>query len=293
MTAAEIVFLVLLVLAAGFLSYNVQRLARYAALGRHENRLDHPLERLRNLIFIGFAQSKILRDPVAGLMHATVFWGFLVLTLGSIEILIQGLFSDFTYDFLPGPIYAAYVLSQELFALFVLGAVAWLFYRRLVIKPKRLQGDQIHHGDALFILSMIAALMLTLLFTGGFEAHLGPDRIPASRIISRFLGATLFGWMSHDAAETGRAISWWIHAVLLLFFANYLPYSKHLHVFTSLPNTFFSNTSGPGPRGVMRHMDLEAEDAEQFGAADIEHLSWKALVDGYSCTECGRCTGKS
>jgi Fe-S oxidoreductase len=79
-------------------------------------------------------------------------------------------------------------------------------------------------------------------------------------------------------------------AMLLLVFANYLPYSKHLHVFTSLPNTYFSNTSGPGVRGVMRPMDLEAEGAEQFGAADVEHLSWKALLDGYSCTECGRCT---
>jgi Fe-S oxidoreductase len=290
-TPGEIVFLVLLVLAAGFLSYNLQRLVRYARIGRPEFRLDHPVERFRNLLLIGFAQSKILRDPTAGLMHATVFWGFLVLTLGSIEILIQGVLNGFTFDqILPGPLYALYVISQELFAVFVIGAVGWLLYRRLVIRPKRLQGDQIHHGDALFILSMIAALMITLLLTGGFEAHTGPDRVHPARLVSRFLGATVLAWLSTDAAHTAQQVSWWLHAILLLVFANYLPYSKHLHVFTSLPNTFFANTSGPGQPGVMRYLDLEAEGAEQFGASDVDHLSWKALLDGYSCTECGRCT---
>ena len=290
MTAGNIIFLVLLVLAAGFLSFNIQRLVRYARIGRADYRLDHPVERFRNLLLVGFAQSKILRDPVAGLMHATVFWGFLVLTIGSLEVLIQGVVQGFSYDFLPGPLYALYLFSQEAFAIFVLGAVGWLLYRRLVIKPKRLQGDQIHHGDALFILSMIAGLMLTLLFTGGLEAHTGPDRAHPAQLISRVLGGTLFAFLSPEAAHVGREISWWSHALLLLVFANYLPYSKHLHVFTSLPNTFFSNTSGPGPIGTMRFIDLEAEGVEQFGASDVEHLSWKALMDGYSCTECGRCT---
>jgi Fe-S oxidoreductase len=86
-----------------------------------------------------------------------------------------------------------------------------------------------------------------------------------------------------------HAVSWWTHAVAVLGFLNYLPYSKHLHVIVSLPNTFLSNTSGPWPR-VMRPMDLEDENAEQFGASDVEHLTWKNLLDGYSCTECGRCT---
>ena len=87
-----------------------------------------------------------------------------------------------------------------------------------------------------------------------------------------------------------RDVSWWSHALLVLGFLNYLPYSKHLHVLVSLPNVCFSNTSGPGQVGVMRAMDLEAENAEQFGASDVEHLSWKNLLDGYSCTQCGRCT---
>ena len=92
------------------------------------------------------------------------------------------------------------------------------------------------------------------------------------------------------ALAVGRDTSWWAHALLILGFLNYLPYSKHLHVLTSLPNTYLSNTSGPGQKGVMRYMNLEAEDAEQFGASDVTHLTWKNLLDGYSCTECGRCT---
>ncbi len=96
--------------------------------------------------------------------------------------------------------------------------------------------------------------------------------------------------MSDHSLTVGRDTSWWFHALLILVFLNYLPYSKHLHVITSLPNTYLSNTSGPGVKGAMRYMDLEAENAEQFGAADVTHLRWKNLLDGYSCTECGRCT---
>ncbi len=96
--------------------------------------------------------------------------------------------------------------------------------------------------------------------------------------------------MSVETAHTVSRVAWWFHAVLILYFLNHLPGSKHLHVLTSLINVWFSNTSGPGTVGAMRPMDLEAENAEQFGASDVEHLSWKNLLDGYSCTECGRCT---
>jgi Fe-S oxidoreductase len=263
--AAESFYLILLGLAAGFFFYNAQRLVSYLRIGRPDERTDHPLVRTRNLISIGVLQSKILRDPLAGAMHALVFWGFIVLTVGSAEILIQGIVPSFTYAMvLPAWMYMGYVLSQKAFAVFVLGAVAWLFYRRLIIRPKRLQGDKLEQWDALLILSMIAALMITLILMNG----LGPIAAP-------------LGW--HDAM-------WWTHVILLLAFLNYLPYSKHLHVLTSLPNVYLSNTSGPGTIGAMRPMDLEAEGVEQFGASDVTHLPWKDLLDGYSCTECGRCT---
>jgi Fe-S oxidoreductase len=289
-TLGNVVFLAILVLASAFFAYNAQRLLRYmTAVGKPESRGDDVPARLWNLLSIGFGQSKILRDPIAGFMHASVFWGFCVLTIGSIEILIQGIAAGFTYEwFLPSWLYGIYGLSQELFALLVLGAVSWLVYRRLVIKPKRLQGDEVHRWEAVVILCWIALLMITLLLNGATESIYAPDEVNGARLVSRALGAAL-GFLSPDAARTLHDVSWWTHALALLGFLNYLPYSKHLHVIVSLPNTYLSNTSGPWPK-AMRPMDLEDENAEQFGASDVEHLTWKNLLDGYSCTECGRCT---
>jgi Fe-S oxidoreductase len=289
MTAQNVTFLIVLVLALGFFALNAQRLFGYMRIGLAEDRSNDPLRRLRNVLVIGIGQSKILRDPIAGASHAFVFWGFIVLTLGTIEIIVQGVVPGFTYGFLPSPLYAAYALSQDVFAVFVLGAVGYLLYRRLVIKPKRLQGDNLEHWDALFILSMIAALMVTLFTTYAFQEAARPGTVPEAKIISTGIAMGLAG-LSPAALETGYQINWWLHALLILAFLNYLPYSKHLHVATSLINVFFSNTSGPGQVGVMRPMDLEAPEAEQFGAADVQHLRWKNLLDGYSCTECGRCT---
>ena len=286
----NVAFLFVLVAAFGFFSYNAQRLVRYLGTGHGERRTDHPWTRLRNVVVIGIGQSKILRDPVAGPLHASVFWGFVVLTIGSIEILIRGVFPAFGFDrILPTPVYGLFLLSQELFAGLVLAAVAVLLYRRLVVKPKRLQGDKVHSGDAVFILSMIAALMITLFITATFERVVGARHSAAFEPVSSVLAMTVRS-VPTGAAATLANVSSWVHALLLLIFLNYLPYSKHLHVITSLPNTYFSNTSGPGQVGIMRPMDLEAEGVETFGASDVTDLSWKNLLDGYSCTECGRCT---
>ena len=293
MTAENVIFLAVLLLAVGLFSYNVQRLVHYMrTVGQAEDRTDHPAVRVRNLISIGLAQTKILRDPGAGILHALVFWGFLVLGAGTVELLARGVVPGFDFgDFLPRPLYQLFLLSQELFALLVLAAVGLLLYRRLVVKPRRLQGDRIHSGDAIFVLAMIAGLMVTLFLIGGYEGVHAPDAVGFFRPVSLALTRTFTGLgLSPDAAMTGESASFWAHGLLILYFLNHLPYSKHLHVVVSLPNVYLSNTSGPGQVGVMRAMDLEAEGAEQFGAADVTHLSWKNLLDSYSCTECGRCT---
>jgi Fe-S oxidoreductase len=133
---------------------------------------------------------------------------------------------------------------------------------------------------------MIGGLMVTLLLTNACQFVLDPAR-SAPRRLFRARRRVLGRIDPHPA--TLAVVFWWMHALLIITFLNYLPYSKHLHVATSLINVYLSNTSGPGQKGVMRAMDLEAE-VEQFGASDVEHLSWKNLLDGYSCTECGRCT---
>jgi len=289
LTAENVIFLCVIVVAAGFFSLNVQRLVQYMRLGKPEDRSDHPFLRTWNVLRVGIAQTKILREPVAGVMHATIFWGFMVLTAGTTELLIAGVFPSFSYArLLPSALYKGYELSQDAFAVFVLGAIAFAYFRRLVLQPRRLQGDNVEHLDAYIILGMIAGLMVTYLLAGGFLAVARPGAVQAPRFASLAV-ATVFSRVDPDAAWVAYRVSWWSHALLVLAFLNYLPYSKHLHVVSSLFNVFFSNTSWKGERAVMRPMDLEA-DVEKFGAADVEDLTWKNLLDGYSCTECGRCT---
>jgi Fe-S oxidoreductase len=288
MSGSNILFAFILTLGAGFFALNVQRLVSYMRIALPDNRTNDPFVRLANVVKIGIAQAKIFRDPVAGAMHATIFWGFMVLTAGTVEILIQGVFRAFSYELiLPKPIYILYSLSQDGFALLVLGAICFAFFRRLVLHPKRLEGDKLEHTDALIILGMIGGLMVTLLLANAFQFVLNPSTIGPEKFVSRGIGMAVAPLSPY--APRLQHFFWWAHALLILTFLNYLPYSKHLHVATSLINVYFSNTSGPGQKGVMRSMDLEAE-VESFGAADVEQLTWKNLLDGYSCTECGRCT---
>ncbi|MDX2184923.1 MAG: (Fe-S)-binding protein [Gemmatimonadaceae bacterium] len=293
MTVSQLVFAIVFVFALGFFSYSAQRLIAYLKIGKADPRTDHVGTRLKNLALIGFAQTKILRERGAGISHALVFWGFLVVTVGTAEQMVQGFVPSFELaKILPRPLAVAFLFSQELFALGILGAVSWLIYRRAFAPPRRLRGegkgDPVHHGEAILILSIIATLMLTIYIKTGFELVAEPLRDAFGQPIAAMIAAAFAGTVDQDTAHIISRTAWWTHALLVLVFLNLLPYSKHLHVLTSLINTYFSNTSGPGAVGAMRPMDLEAE-TDVYGASDVEHLSWKALLDGYSCTECGRC----
>jgi len=289
MQPGNVVFLLILVLALGFFSYNVQRLLSYLWIGKEDDRGGHPLVRLRNVVTVAFLQKKILRDPVAGPMHALIFWGFVVLTVGTIELLLQGSFPSFSFAFLPAPLYRFYSASQDVFGVLVLGAIAFAFYRRLVLHPERLEGDKLEHTDALIILGAIGALMVTMFASNSLQLVLDPNSITRDKFISLALAGGLSG-IPESVASGAHGVVWWTHALLVLAFLNYLPYSKHLHIVSSIPNVYLSNSQGPGPKGVIRFLDLEEENAEQFGAADVDQLTWKDLLDGYTCTECGRCT---
>jgi Fe-S oxidoreductase/nitrate reductase gamma subunit len=283
------IFLVVLLLAAGFFSYNVQRLLSYLRIARPEDRGGDPLVRLRNVISVALLQKKILRDPVAGPMHALIFWGFCVLTAGTIELLLNGSFPAFSYAFLPAPLYSFYSISQDVFGVLVLAAIAFAFYRRLVMHPPRLEGDKLEHSDAYLILGAIGGLMITMFAANALELARDPDSITRAKVLSLALSMPLSG-LPAGVLAPAHAVFWWTHALLVLAFLNYLPYSKHLHIVSSIPNVYLSNSQGPGPKGVIRFLDLEAENVEQFGAADVDQMTWKDLLDGYTCTECGRCT---
>jgi Fe-S oxidoreductase len=290
MAASQVVWLFIVILSLGFFSYNVQRLIGYLRLGKADDRTDGLATRFKNFLEIGIFQKKIFRDGVAGPMHAAIFWGFAVLTAGTIEFIVRGVFPHFSYRaFLPQWLYGFYAVNQDLWGIVVLAAVGMALWRRLTKRVARLQGAETHAGDPLLILSWIALLMVTMFGTHAFEILLEPGSPHTAKPLSVALAGLLSG-LGDGAQHAGLALNWWVHGLAVLGFLNYLPYSKHLHVIASLPNVWLSNTSGPGPVGVMPKMDLEAEDAEVFGASDVQHLTWKNLLDGFACTECGRCT---
>src|SRR5512139_4073938 len=215
MESSNVLFLFVLVVAVACFSFSAQRLYRFLRIGKDETRWNGVGRRAWNLLSIGIAQRKILRDPVAGPLHALVFWGFVVLTTGSIEILVRGVAPALSFErLLPPALYGLFLLSQEAFAIFVLGAVSVLLYRRIVVKPARLQGDNVHSGDAILILSMIAGLMITLILTSPFGRVLDPRLPMALQPVSGPV-AMAFGWVTPQAAATLRDANWWAHALLI------------------------------------------------------------------------------
>jgi Fe-S oxidoreductase len=291
MTPRSGLFLLVVVASFGLFAFSAWRLLQQLRIGKlDDSRWGDVGTRLGNFFSIGIFQRKIFRDGIAGPMHAAIFWGFCVLTAGTIEFLVAAVFPGFSFSrFLPYGLYRFYTINQDVWGALVLAAVALALSRRLTGSVKRLKGAETHPNDPLLILSWIAMLMLTMFGTEAFHMVAVKEAATAEFRPISYVIALAFSGMSAGAAETAHASQWWMHGLLVLGFLNYLPYSKHLHVVASLPNVYLANTSGPGVIGAMKPMDLEG-DVEQFGAKDVEHLSWKSLLDGFACTECGRCT---
>ncbi len=285
MTTKNIIFLVLLLVAFVVFAFSVRRLVRYLKLGQPEDRFDQPWLRLRKMLIVAIAQSKILREPLAGVMHALIFWGFLVLLTAVLESIGEGLASGFSFHFLGG-LYEPLVFMQELFAGLVVLAVITALYRRYVLRPKRLELEGHSRLDATFILMMILLIVISMIGQDAARQILEGGSPSAGRFLSGAI-SPVFASMTLDAVRVWYEVFWWTHIGIVLVFLNYLPYSKHLHVLTSVPNVYFSSLK---PRGALKPINLEAENVEKFGASDVEDLTWKQLLDGYTCTECGRCT---
>jgi len=255
---------------------------------KKDNRFDQVGRRIKNVIRIAFGQSKLLRDPAAGTVHFLIFWGFMLFLVAVIEAIIQGFYSPFTFEFL-GPLYSLITLVQDVLGVLVILAVFVALLRRYVFNIPRLQVDKAASLDATIILSLILIVVVSMLFQNmagiaknGFVLHSYEFRpISASLAPIFFNNPSMGAGMSYE-------VFWWIHILTIFAFMNLLPYSKHLHVFTSIPNTYFTNLDPV--RNTIKLLDLEDENVETFGASDIEELSWKQILDGYSCTECGRCT---
>jgi Fe-S oxidoreductase len=283
MEGKSIVFLFVLFGALGIFAYSLRRMIRFISMGKPENRLDHPWQRFKRMMTVALGQTKLFREPVAGFMHAFIFWGFLVLLSSIVEAVVEGLLPGLSFR-LHGTFYDVLSFCQELFAGLVIVGVLVAFYRRFILRPKRLQVDAHAQIHAALILCTILMIMLSMLGQNSARIALVADQQ------GRFLSAALTPILTSANASTNRLlfeICWWIHIALVLGFLNYLPYSKHAHILTSVPNVFLTSLK---PYGALKPIDLEAEGVEKFGATDVDDLTWKQLLDGFTCTECGRCT---
>jgi hypothetical protein len=283
MTPKTAAFLLVLLASFSFFAYSVRKLILLLKIGKSDNRFDKPFLRLKRMVVIALGQSKLFREIVPGLMHAIIFWGFVVLLLAVVEAIGEGLFPGFSWVIL-GPLYKPLIVVQDFFVACVTLSVLFAMYRRFVIRPKRLEVDRHGKIDATFILVLILFIMATM--TGQNAASMALTGTTHARFLSAMF-VPLFSGASATSTQTSFDIFWWAHVLLVLGFLNYLPYSKHLHVLTSIPNVYFSSIQ---PKGAIRPLNLEEEGVERFGVADVEDLTWKQLLDGYTCTECGRCT---
>ena len=243
-------------------------------------------------------QKKLFKDFWPGLQHALIFWGFLIITIGTAEHIVEGLFHGFSFSFL-GPIYGPIIFLQEWAHPIVFAAVLYGFFRRLVLKPKRLATDWAHAKDAYLVLGLTGLLMLANMIT--FAAYIAMDTthaIPEWRPVSQFLNGVLFSNASSAQLHFWSHLGWAIHLLTVAYFLHYIPNSKHLHVVAAGPNFLFARMDN---KGTLSQIDFEDESVEQYGVAKLTDFTWKDALDTYSCTACGRCneycptatTGKS
>lgn len=318
----NIIFLILLVAGFGLFAKSLQKIYRNIKLGREINRSDNKSERWGTMARVAMGQSKMTARPVAGVLHLFVYVGFVIINIELVEIIVDGIFG--THRFLATifghTFYAFFTATLEVLALLVVIGVVLFFIRRNFYGVKRLTMKELFgwpKDDANWILIIEFALMMAffkmnaadfILQTRGVEGfhHLGSFPI-SGMIFVPFL--EIFSFDSGFLIFTERA-AWWFHFVGILFFMNYLYYSKHLHIILAFPSTWFANLDKKGKfnnlESVTKEIKLmmdpnadpyaapaegsEADVPSKFGAEDIFDLNQVQLLNAYSCTECGRCT---
>lgn len=250
-------------------------------LGRPENRFDRVGRRIWEMIYFAFFQKRVVSRPF-GVNHLVLFWCFMALLVANAEFMFGGLLPDvISLSRLPLGVHQALALIFDIVSLLALLAVISAAIRRAFFSPPHLGGLS---RDAVTILTMIGVLMLAFFGLHSSEIAQGTERAAGFMPVSGAV-AGLFGGVSTTGLVTFADIFWWVHAVVLLAFLNYLPYSKHMHILTAIPNCYFRNFDKPNtmPRE-------EFKKGASFGVGQIDQFTWKGLFDAYACTECARCS---
>lgn len=313
----NVLFVLLLAAGFGFFAKNVKKLVRNIRLGRDVNRSDNPSARWNNMAMIALGQSKMVRRPVAGLLHIIVYVGFVLINIELLEIIVDGIFGTHRLFAFMGGFYNFLIGSFEVLALGVIVSVTIFWIRRNIIKLWRFAHGDLKgwpKNDANYILYFETVLMLLFLTMNaadhylqgvGFGHYHAAGAFPVSGLLS-----PIFGGMSPESVEIIERVCWWMHISGILVFMNYLYYSKHLHILLAFPNTYFAKLE---PKGKFDNLDsvtaevklmmdpnadpfaaappaAEGEAPAKFGASDVQDLNWVQLLNAYTCTECGRCT---
>lgn len=306
----QILFVIFLVTGAEFFRRSVQRIRKNIQLGRDIDLSDQPMERLKQMALVALGQSKMVRRPVAGFFHILIYAGFVLINIEVLEILIDGIFGTHRVFAEPlGGLYNTAIAFFEWLALGVLIACVVFLYRRYVQKIPRFTMREMKGWptkDATIILFVEIVLMGALLQMNAAEQILqmrGEMPMHGSFPVSSWFLPLYDGFSSTTLHVLERGF-WWFHFVGILLFLNYLPFSKHWHIIMAFPNVYYSSLK---PKGAFSNMDSVTTEVKLmmdpsatppegyeppagFGAKDVNDLSWKNLMDAYTCTECGRCS---
>jgi heterodisulfide reductase subunit C len=298
----QIIFLIVTGIAVFFFAKSVGRIRRNINLGKDIDLSDNKPLRWTTMAKVALGQSKMTVRPVAGFFHILIYVGFVLINIEVLEIMIDGIAGTHRiFESLLGSVYYVAIGFFEILGLLVIIACVVFLFRRNAMPIPRFKAPELKGWpflDANVILVVEIVLMVALLVMNAADQSFQQN---AKMPVSSFL-APLFVNMSSDTAHIWVQGAWWFHLVGILWFLNYIPYSKHLHIFLAFPNTYYSNLK---PKGQFENNELVANEVKammdpsftppvvenpRFGVKDVEDLNWKNLLDAYSCTECGRCT---
>lgn len=309
----ELLFVILFGVAVYLFTVNARQIRKNILLGRDEDISDRPQERWKNVLLLAFGQKKMFRNPLVAVLHFFVYAGFIIINLEILEIILDGvlgthrLFAPFL-----GSLYPVFISAFEVLAVLVILGCAIFFIRRNILKLKRFISKDLDgwpRSDANYILITEITLMLLFLTMNTADLALqskgAAHYMETGNFLVSGMFAPMFSGMSDGSLAGLERSSWWLHIIGILAFLNYLPYSKHLHILLAFPNAYYASLI---PKGEMENMPAvqhevqlmlqpelaanaaAAENMPKFGAKDVNDLTWKNLLDAYSCTECGRCS---
>ncbi len=314
LVAQQILFGVLTLVAVWLFTKKVKEIARNIRIGRDEDLTDNKPRRWKNLFLLAFGQKKMFRNPLVAVFHFFIYVGFIIINIEVLEIVLDGLFGTHRLFSKPlGGFYTFLINTFEILALLVLVACVIFLARRNILKLKRFISKDLDgwpRSDANYILITEIILMTLFLTLNGSDTLLQSRSVEhyaanptGNFILSQYLHPALNGVSNTGLLGVERGC-WWLHIAGIFAFLNYLPYSKHFHIILAFPNAWYGRLEPLGKMDNMASVQKEVlyamqpeqvpadpgDQPKKFGARDVMDLSWKNLMDAYSCTECGRCS---